>query len=179
MPIVEPEVSMDGDHSQQRCQGVTEAVLRSVFEQLTQQGVVREAMILKPNMVLAGLACAVQPSADDVAYATLQCLRRVVPAAVAGIAFLSGGQFGEEACRRLSAMHIQHDVLPETRRNSCQPALPWLLSFSFGQALQQPALNLRAGNAAKRGTAQQALLYRARCNCAALKGDYDASLEAR
>ena len=164
VPIVEPEVLMDGEHTRQRCQGVTEAVLRCVFEQLTRQGVALEATILKPNMVTAGLACAAQDTAAEVAQATLQCLRRVVPAAVPGIAFLSGGQSGEVASRRLNEMHLGD-------------ATPWPLSFSFARALQHPALDIWAGQDTNRAAAQQALLHRARCNSAALKGAYGAAME--
>jgi len=172
VPIVEPEVLMDGAHTQQSCQQVTEAVLRSVFDQLSMQGVVLEAMLLKPNMVIAGLSCATQNTAAEVADATVQCLLRVVPAAVPGIAFLSGGQSGEQASGRLNAMHVRHG-------KASQPsALPWPLSFSFARALQHPALNMWAGNDANRAAAQQALLHRARCNSAALKGEYSAAMES-
>ena len=164
VPVIEPEVLMDGTHTLARCQVVTEAVLRSVFDQLVRQGVVLEAVILKPNMVIAGLSCAVQPTVEQVADATLQCLRRVVPAAVPGIAFLSGGQAGELASDRLNALHLR-------------PAAPWRLSFSFARALQQPALGLWAGKDANAVAAQQALLHRARCNRAALKGEYSAAME--
>ncbi len=165
VPIVEPEVLMDGSHPLTRCQEATEAVLRSVFGQLTRQGVVLEAMILKPNVVVAGLGCPTQNTAQEVADATVQCLRRVVPAAVPGIAFLSGGQSGQLASSRLNAMHVGHD-------------LPWPLSFSFGRALQHPALDIWAGHDANRVAAQQALVHRARCNCAALKGEYKTGMEA-
>ncbi len=164
VPIIEPEVLMDGPHTQARCQDVTEAVLRSVFEQLVLQGVVLEAMILKPNMVIAGLACTTQPTAADVAEATMQCLRRAVPAAVPGIMFLSGGQSGEEASSRLNAMHLGREC-------------PWPLSFSFGRALQHPALDIWAGKEANRVAAQQALMHRARCNRAALTGEYGTAME--
>jgi len=164
VPIIEPEVLMDGTHAQARCQVVTEAVLRAVFDQLVLQGVVLEAMILKPNMVIAGLSCAVQNTVDDVADATLQCLRRVVPAAVPGIAFLSGGQSGERASDRLNALHLR-------------PGAPWRLSFSFARALQQPALEVWAGQEANKLAAQRALMHRARCNGAALKGEYSAAME--
>ncbi len=116
VPIVEPEVLMDGGHTLARCQAVTQAVLLKVFEQLAAQGVVLEAMLLKPNMVLPGLECPTQDSIEAIAAATLSCLRRTVPAAVAGIAFLSGGQTDELACARLNAMHVQ----------GAQP--PWPLS---------------------------------------------------
>ena len=164
VPIIEPEVLMDGSHTQARCQQVSEAVLRSVFEQLARQGVVLEAMLLKPNMVIAGLACATQNTANEVAIATLQSLRRVVPAAVPGIAFLSGGQSGELASARLNAM-------------SRGVALPWALSFSFARAIQHPALEIWAGEDANREAAQAALLHRVRCNRAALKGQYSAAME--
>jgi fructose-bisphosphate aldolase class I len=166
VPIIEPEVLMDGAHTQARCQVVTEAVLRIVFDQLVLQGVVLEAMVLKPNMVIAGLSCTVQNTAGEVADATLQGLRRVVPAAVPGIAFLSGGQSGELASDRLNALHLS-------------PGTPWRLSFSFARALQQPALAIWAGQEANTVAAQQALMHRARCNCAALKGEYSAAMEGR
>lgn len=166
VPIIEPEVLMDGSHTLARCQQVTEAVLRSVFEQLARQGVVLEAILLKPSMVLAGLACTAQNTADEVAEATLQTLRRVVSAAVPGITFLSGGQSGELASERLNAMHQR-------------AALPWPLSFSFARAIQHPALEIWAGKDANRGAAQAALLHRARCNRAALSGQYSAAMEAR
>jgi fructose-bisphosphate aldolase class I len=166
VPIVEPEVLMRGAHTLARCQDVTEAVLRSVFEQLVLQGVGLEALILKPNMVIAGLAAATQSTADEVADATLQCLLRVVPAALPGIAFLSGGQSGELASSRLNALHLK-------------PGTPWPLTFSFARALQHPALDLWAGKAANQVEAQQALMHRARCNRAALTGEYSAAMEAR
>jgi fructose-bisphosphate aldolase class I len=164
VPIVEPEVLMTGAHTQERCQEVTEAVLRCVFKQLSLQGVVLEAMILKPNMVLSGLACPTQQTAQEVADATVQCLLRVVPAAVPGIMFLSGGQSGEQASSRLNAMHVGALV-------------PWPLSFSFARALQHPALDIWAGKDANRTAAQQALLHRARCNRAAVKGAYSHTME--
>jgi len=171
VPIVEPEVLMDGTHTQARCQEVTEATLRSVFEQLARQGVVLEALILKPNMVIAGLGCSAQNTAAEVADATLQCLRRAVPAAVPGVMFLSGGQSAELASSRLNALHAA-GALPNGQRP------PWTLSFSFARALQQPALGLWSGQTANRAAAQQALLKRARCNRAALLGEYSAALEA-
>lgn len=164
VPVIEPEVLMDGSHPLARCQVVTEAVLRRVFDQLVLQGVVLEAMILKPNMVIAGLSCPVQNTAADVADATLQCLRRAVPAAVPGIAFLSGGQAAALASGRLNALHLR-------------PAAPWRLSFSFARALQQPALDTWAGTGANTAAAQHALMHRARCNCAALNGEYSAAME--
>lgn len=167
VPIIEPEVLMEGAHTQVRCQAVTEAVLRSVFEQLAQQEVLLEAILLKPNMVTSGLACTTQNSAPEVADATLQCLRRVVPAAVPGIAFLSGGQSGQQASGNLNAMHMGHDT----------DAPQWVLTFSFARALQNPALEIWAGQEANRAAAQAALLHRARCNSAALAGEYNEAME--
>ena len=112
VPIVEPEVLMDGEHTLERCREVTEEVLQSVFNQLYAQRVMLEGMILKPNMVLPGLACPKQETVDEVADATVRCLLRAVPAAVPGIAFLSGGQSGELASARLNAMNVQLQVAP-------------------------------------------------------------------
>ncbi len=128
VPIVEPEVLMSGTHTLQRCGEVTEEVLRSVFNQLCTQEVILEGMILKPNMLLPGLACPQQKSVDEVADATVKCLLRVVPAAVPGIAFLSGGQSAELASARLNAMNVRF----QSRR-------PWALAFSYARAIQQPA----------------------------------------
>lgn len=169
VPIVEPEVLMDGGHSLARCGDVTAEVLHQVFDQLHRQGVVLEAMILKPNMVLPGLACAVPASLDEVADATLSCLLRAVPAAVAGIAFLSGGQAAQLATARLNAMYVRATV-PGPASASPSLGLPWPVTFSFGRALQQPALGLWAGDDANRVAAQRALLHRARCNAAAARG---------
>jgi fructose-bisphosphate aldolase class I len=171
VPIIEPEVLMIGGHTQARCQQVTEATLRSVFEHLALQGVVLEAMILKPNMVTAGLSCARQDTAAEVAETTVQCMLRVVPAAVTGIAFLSGGQSGELASGRLNAMHVSHASSFNTH------PLPWPLSFSFARAIQHPALDIWAGKDAHKVPAQMALLQRARCNSAALNGRYSTAME--
>jgi fructose-bisphosphate aldolase class I len=171
VPIVEPEVLMTGSHSRERCLEVSQRVLHCVFAQLNQQRVQLEAMVLKPNMVTAGLGCAHQDTADEVADASLQCLLRSVPAAVPAVAFLSGGQSGEQASQRLNAMH--RHLPPRPAR-----ALPWRLTFSFARALQHPALDIWGGIEAHRGAAQQALLHRARCNCAALKGEYHTEMEA-
>lgn len=172
VPIVEPEVLMDGAHTLARCGEVTREVLHQVFEQLHGQGVVLEGMLLKPNMVLPGTASAEAPSVDEVAEATLRCLQRSVPAAVAGIAFLSGGQASVLATERLNAMHL-HGV-PERAVGS----LPWPLTFSFGRALQHQALGVWAGNDANRVAAQQALQQRARCNGAAARGAWSPAMEA-
>jgi fructose-bisphosphate aldolase class I len=167
VPVVEPEVLMDGSHSLSRCAEVSEQVLRTVFDALHSQGVALEAMILKPNMVLAGSACDTQPSIVEVADATITCLSRTVPPAVPGIAFLSGGQSAQLASARLSALN--------QRSGS---AAPWGLSFSFGRAIQQPALKLWAGEDANVVAAQHALAHRADCNRAARGGHYDPTMEA-
>jgi fructose-bisphosphate aldolase, class I len=182
VPIIEPEVLMTGTHTLKRCREVTEVVLRCVFEQLAIQGVLLEAIILKPNMVIAGLNCAVQNNDEEVADATLECLRRVVPATVAGITFLSGGQSGKQASSRLNAIHILNrknslNSITSQIALSSGSALPWALSFSFARALQHPALNIWAGQEANRVAAQAALMQRARCNVLALKGEYSASME--
>lgn len=161
VPMVEPEVLMDGEHTLARCGEVTEKVLRVIFEVLTSQRVVLEGMILKPNMVLPGLTCPRQETVDEVADATVTCLLRTVPAAVPGIAFLSGGQSPELASARLNAMNVRF----RTR-------MPWALTFSFSRAIQQPALEIWRGDAAKTSEAQQALYYRAKCNQAARRGEY-------
>jgi fructose-bisphosphate aldolase, class I len=166
VPIVEPEVLMDGAHSLERCFEVTEEVLRTVFNQLHAQRVMLEGLLLKPNMVLPGLACPRQDTVDDVADATVRCLLRSVPAAVAGIAFLSGGQSSELASARLSAMNIRF-----------KSRVPWALAFSFARAIQQPAMEIWHGEQTRVMAAQQALLHRARCNRAARRGEYEAAME--
>jgi fructose-bisphosphate aldolase class I len=166
VPIVEPEVLMDGDHTMERCFEVTEQVLHTVFNQLYKQGVLLEGMILKPNMIVSGLACKKQESVDEVADATIKCLLRSVPAAVRGIAFLSGGQSSELASARLNAMNVRY-----------KSKLPWELSFSFGRAIQQPALGIWHGKETNVAEAQKALYYRAKCNLAARKGEYSADME--
>jgi len=170
VPIIEPEVLMDGGHSLQHCQRTTERVLHSVFEQLYIQGVVSEGLILKPNMVLPGLQCAKQDSAEVIAEATISCLLRTVPAAVRGIAFLSGGQSGELASARLNAMNASS--------NPYRSKLPWALAFSFARAIQVPALQIWRGEEANIVAAQKALYHRANCNRAARRGDYCAAMEA-
>lgn len=166
VPIVEPEVLMDGSHTLERCREVTEEVLRTVFSQLYSQRVLLEGMLLKPNMVLPGVTCPRQESVDEVADTTVSCLLRAVPAAVPGIAFLSGGQSGELASARLNAMNVRF-----------KSRLPWALAFSFARAIQQPALEIWSGQDANAKAAQQALLHRARCNQAARRGEYTASME--
>lgn len=157
VPIVEPEVLLTGPHSLAQCAAVTEEVLHEVFAQLRTQGVALEGMLLKPSMVLAGVACPKQPTTAQVAEATITCLRRTVPAAVPGVAFLSGGQSPEQATRHLAAMHERFGG-----------QLPWALTFSFGRALHQPALQAWGGQAANVAAAQQALLDRVASNRAAV-----------
>jgi len=131
VPVVEPEVLMEGDHTLERCRESTEQVLRTVFRHLYTQRVMLEGMILKPNMVLPGLTCPTQETVDEVADATVKCLLRAVPAAVPGIAFLSGGQSPELASASLNAMNFRF-----------KGALPWAVAFSFARAIQQPALEI-------------------------------------
>ncbi|MBF0312378.1 MAG: fructose-bisphosphate aldolase class I [Oligoflexia bacterium] len=160
VPIVEPEVLMDGDHSMDKCLEVTEEVLQTVFNQLYVQKVKLEGIILKPNMILPGLACTKQAAINEVADATVECLLRVVPAAVPGIAFLSGGQSSELASAHLNAMN--------TRFKS---RLPWGLAFSFARAIQQPALEIWKGKEVNLLSAQRALYHWAKCNRNARLGD--------
>jgi fructose-bisphosphate aldolase class I len=166
VPVVEPEVLMDGGHTMERCFEVTEEVLRTVFHALYTQRVVLEGMILKPNMVLPGLTCPKQEAVDEVADATVRCLLHAVPAAVPGIAFLSGGQSAELASARLNAMNVRFKL-----------RLPWALAFSFSRAIQQPALEIWKGRDANAPAAQNILHHRARCNNAARRGEYNAAME--
>jgi len=191
VPVVEPEVLMDGGHSLERCWEVTEEVLRTVFCHLYTQRVMLEGIILKPNMVLPGLTCSPrkevsevgvgeqqyqvrlmdrQPNeaqaVDEVADATVNCLLRTAPAALPGVAFLSGGQSCELASARLNAMNGRF-----------KSRLPWALAFSFARAIQQPALEIWRGEEANVKAAQQALLHRAGCNRAARRGEYTAAME--
>jgi fructose-bisphosphate aldolase class I len=193
VPIVEPEVLMDGGHSIDRCFEVTEEVLRMVFNQLYTQGIILEGMILKPNMVLPGLTCPPTEKVSEVAVgeqqyqvrlidrqqedesevekttdATVRCLLRAVPAAVPGIAFLSGGQPCKLASARLNAMNVRF-----------KSRLPWELAFSFARAIQQPALEIWQGKEANVLAAQQALYHRAKCNWAARRGEYTTAMEGK
>ena len=165
VPMVEPEVLMDADNSIERCYEVTEATLRSVFAALHEQGVVLEHTILKTNMVVSGKKCPQQADVDSVARLTLSCLLRNVPAALAGVVFLSGGQSAELATAHLNAMNAMND------------ALPWPLSFSYGRALQDPCLKRWAGREENVAAAQAALLHRERCNSLACLGQYSAEME--
>lgn len=164
VPIVEPEVLMDGDHSLERCEEVTDATLVTVFDALFRHRVRLEGMVLKPNMVIAGKKCPVQAPAQQVAEATVRCLRRRVPSAVPGIAFLSGGQSEAEATLHLSLMNRAG-------------GLPWQLSFSYGRALQQSTLDAWQGKTANVAAAQRVFLKRARLNGMARAGRYEPAME--
>lgn len=164
VPIVEPEVLMDGAHGIERCEAVTSQVLEAVFAELDAHGVLLEGMLLKPNMVIAGKKCPQQAGVQEVAEATLRCLRRHVPGAVPGIVFLSGGQSPEEATDHLNAM------------NAMGPQ-PWQVSFSYGRALQAPVLDAWQGQEDNVAAAQQALLKRCRLNGLAREGEYSRAME--
>ncbi len=162
VPIVEPEVLMDGDHDIEVCYQVTEEVLLNVFAELSLHDVLLEGMLLKCNMVLSGSECPDQAGVEEVAAHTLTCLRRTVPAAVPGIAFLSGGQSDEDATLHLNAMNKQ------------APDAPWRLSFSYGRALQGAPLKAWGGKADNTKAAQAALFERAKANGEATQGRYAA-----
>lgn len=164
VPIIEPEVLMDGAHTAQRCMDVTEAVLNAVYDELYRQRVSLEVSLLKPNMIVSGKDCPEQVSVEEVAEMTVRCLKRTVPAAVPGIVFLSGGQSDEIATAHLSAMNALFDT-------------PWRLSFSYGRALQAPALKAWAGNKANIPAAQRAFAHRARMNGLAAQGRWSARQE--
>ena len=166
VPIVEPEVLMDGDNSLARCGEATAAVLHRVFDHLRIQGVMLEGMVLKPNMVLPGLKSATQNNVEETADATVNVLREAVPATVPVIAFLSGGQSAELGSARLNAMHTRF-----------KGRLPWALTFSYSRAIQQPALDAWRGQDANVAAAQKALVHRARCNRAATRGEYTSAME--
>jgi fructose-bisphosphate aldolase class I len=151
---------MDGDHSIDDCQVVSEEVLRTVFAELTVQEIELEGMLLKPNMVISGTDCPEQAGVEEVARRTVETLKRTVPAAMPGIVFLSGGQSDEVATQHLNAM------------NKLGERLPWQLSFSYGRALQAAPLKAWAGNAENLATAQSAFLERAKANGAATLGTY-------
>jgi fructose-bisphosphate aldolase class I len=169
VPVVEPEVLMRGAQSIHACEEVTENTLRAVFVALQEQGVQLEGMILKPNMVVPGVDNTDDISADLVAQATVRCLRRVVPAAVPGVLFLSGGQSGEIATTRLNAMSASRAQGPGHH--------PWELGFSFGRAIQQPALGIWGGEISQVDQAHRAILHRARCSAGARQGLYSPAME--
>ncbi len=164
VPIVEPEVLMDGDHTIDRSEQVTGEVLAAVFAELREQRVELEGILLKPNMVLAGYDCHEQPSEEEVAERTLRCLRRHVPAAVPGIVFLSGGQSDEHATNRLNLMNRMG-------------AQPWQVSFSYGRGLQAAALATWRGEPDNVAAAQRLYRHRARCTGAARRGKYSPEME--
>jgi len=168
VPVVEPEVVMDGEHTLDECCEATDEALRTVFSELFAQRVVLEGMVLKPNMVLPGLSSSSQPALEEVADATVNCFLRSVPAAVPAIAFLSGGQPAELATARLNAMNVRF-----------KSRLPWALAFSFARAIQQPALEIWNGRQANVEAAQHALYHRARCNKAARRGEYSQEMETK
>ena len=166
VPIVEPEVLMDGPHTIERCEEVTGMVPHTVFHALFEQRVALAGILLKPNMVIAGMECRRSASEEEVAAATLRCLRRHVPAAVPGIVFLSGGQNARLATAHLNAINR----LPGTR--------PWKISFSYGRALQDPALEAWHGRDQDLPAGQQALYRPASLNGAASVGKYTTEMEA-
>ena len=165
VPIVEPEVLMDGPHTIERCEEVTGNVLHAVFDALFEQNVSLEVMLLKPNMVISGSACARQAAVKEVAVATLRCLRRHVPAAVPGIVFLSGGQD-----QFLATMHL-------SEINQLEGPKPWRISFSYGRALQEEALKAWDGKNENLRGGQRAFYHRAKCDSAAALGRYSPSME--
>lgn len=164
VPIVEPEVLMNGDHTIERCREVTFATLRSVYHELREERVYLEGTLLKPNMVVPGKDCPKQATPEEIAAATVECFMGVVPAAVPGIVFLSGGMSPEEATERLSAMNAMGEH-------------PWELSFSYGRALQEPVLKAWRGQKANADAAREAFLHRAALNGAARSGDYSPDME--
>jgi fructose-bisphosphate aldolase class I len=166
VPMVEPEVLMDGTHTIERCSSVTEEVHRSLFLQLYEQRVNLQGIILKPNMILPGKDCPVQVDDETIASATIDCFRRSVPAAVPGIAFLSGGQPSLKATSRLNAMH-----------SKSRPPLPWALTFSFSRAIEYPAIEIWSGNKNNIEATQKALYHRACCDNAARHGEYNVAME--
>src|SRR5256884_1208514 len=164
VPIVEPEVLMDGTHTIERYFEVTQQTLESVFHALYEHQIVLEGMLLKPNMVLSGKDCPQQASVEEVAEATVRCMKRVVPAAVPGLVFLSGGQTDQQATVHLNAMNQISD-------------LPWQLSFSYGRSVQDPVLKTWKGEQANVAKAQQAFHHRAWCNSKARFGKYTEDME--
>jgi fructose-bisphosphate aldolase class I len=164
VPVVEPEVLMDGFHNIHQCAEVTEAVLQSVFAELHDHRVVPEAMLLKPNMVLSGKECPEQAGSAEVAETTVRTLRRAVPSAVPGIVFLSGGQSSRQATENLNLMNAMG-------------VHPWQLSFSYGRALQEPVLETWRGDTEMISAAQEQFFHRARCNSAARFGKYHPEME--
>jgi fructose-bisphosphate aldolase class I len=166
VPIVEPEVLMDGDNDIDTCAKVTEWVLKETFQQLYYANVALEGMVLKPNMVISGMKCPKQASVDEVAQRTVEILKRCVPSAVPGIAFLSGGQSDEQATAHLNAMNAEYE-------------LPWALTFSYGRALQAAPQKAWSGKAENVTLAQRAFTHRAKMNGLAAVGKWTAELEKK
>lgn len=166
VPIVEPEVLIDGNHTIERCYQVTDQTLQTVFAQLRLQTVALDQMILKPSMVIAGLDCPTQSTVEQVAEMTIQVLRDTVPASVPGIAFLSGGQSNQRSTEHLNLMNVKYGAL-----------CPWHITFSYARAIQQPALLHWAGNDANIPAAQQLLYHRAKLNGLASSGQYEPAME--
>ena len=166
VPIVEPEVLMDGDHDIDRCYDVTEFTLKSLFDELYAQDVALEGAILKPNMVISGKKCSTQAGPEEIAEKTVRCFRSSVPAALPGIVFLSGGQSDEEATANLNAMNAGY-----------KDQMPWQLSFSYGRALQAAPLKAWSGKAENVAAAQAAFGHRAKMNGLAQLGDWNQGLE--
>jgi len=166
VPIVEPEVLMDGTHTIERCFEVTEETQLALFHQLYIQRVNLQAVILKPNMVIPGKDCPKQESVDTVADETIRCLLQTVPAIVPGVAFLSGGQSAQQATAHLNAMHVNY-----------KSKLPWAVTFSFSRAIQQPALELWMGKESNVAIAQKMLYHRASLDNSARRGDYNSAME--
>lgn len=164
VPIVEPEVLMDGDHNIDECYAVTETTLKSVFDELYKQRVVLEQMLLKPNMVISGKDCSEQAAAEEISHKTLYCLSQAVPAAIPGIVFLSGGQSEQQATENLNVMNQQ------TKQ-------PWEISYSFGRALQSSALTAWQGKQENVAAAQTAFLHRAKLTSTARDGEYNVGME--
>lgn len=166
VPIVEPEVLIDGDHSIERCYEVTDETLQAVFDQLRLNRVELDQMILKPSMVISGLSCPAQAGVEQVAEMTIQCLRNNVPATVPGVAFLSGGQTNEQSTAHLNVMNDKYGAI-----------CPWRVTFSYARAIQQSALEYWLGNDAHIPAAQQLLYHRAKLNSAASSGQYAPEME--
>lgn len=164
VPIVEPEVLMDGNHTIESCEEVTTTTLKSVFSELKNHRVALEGILLKPNMVLSGKDCPEQAPVTEVAEATIRCFRQVIPEGLPGIVFLSGGQSPQEATEHLNAMNALGNQ-------------PWELSFSYGRALQEPVLKAWLGQAANVAKAQETFYHRAKCNGAARHGNYSPDME--
>jgi fructose-bisphosphate aldolase class I len=165
VPIVEPEVLMDGDHTIEQCEEATQITLDAVFSELLAHRILLEGIVVKPSMVLSGTSCQVQAGVEEVAEATMRCFRRTIPAAVPGVAFLSGGQSPALSTAHLNAMNAMGEH-------------PWEVSFSYGRALQDPARAAWRGEEANRASAQSVFHHRARCNGAARFGTYTVAMES-